>query len=94
MIFSSTTLLKILLIILNNKSRVNQHIFHWQQDVVYSQCVYRSYTVTQYRQQQSRSGVMSYLHAEKARDHDAKDPEDSEEENFVHCCTVFFTIFL
>lgn len=37
---------------------------------------------------------MSYLHAEKARYHDPHNPEDSEEENPVHCSTVFPAIFL
>lgn len=37
---------------------------------------------------------MSYLHAEKSRYHDPDYLENSEEENLVHCRTVFPAIFL
>lgn len=37
---------------------------------------------------------MSYFLAEKTRDHDPHNPEDSQEENPVHCSTVFSAIFL
>lgn len=40
------------------------------------------------------SSLMSYLHAKNSRDHEPQNTEDSKEENLVHCCTVFFAIFL
>jgi len=36
----------------------------------------------------------AYLHAENLWHHDPQNPKDSEKEDLIHCCLVFFDIFL